>query len=64
VLQIKGKEMISSIEIFNALGQQLLTFNCNQSEVSVPTSKLKNGIYVVKIKNQNGLVQQFKIQKN
>jgi hypothetical protein len=64
VLQIKGKEMISSIEIFNALGQQLLTFNCNQSEVSVPTSKLKNGIYVVKIKTQNGLVQQYKIQKN
>jgi hypothetical protein len=64
VLQIKGKEMINSIEIFNALGQQLLTFNCNQSEVSVPTSKLKSGIYVVKIKTQNGLVQQFKIQKN
>jgi hypothetical protein len=64
VLQIKGKEMISSIEIFNALGQELLTFNCNQSEVSIPTTKLKNGIYVVKIKNQNGLVQQFKIQKN
>ena len=63
-LQIKGKEMISSIEIFNALGQQLLTFNCNQSEVSVPTSKLKSGIYVVKIKTQNGLVQQYKIQKN
>jgi hypothetical protein len=63
-LQIKGKEMINSIEIFNALGQQLLTFNCNQSEVSVPTSKLKSGIYVVKIKTQNGLVKQYKIQKN
>jgi hypothetical protein len=63
-LQIKGKEMINSIEIFNALGQQLLTFNCNQSDVSVPTSKLKSGIYVVKIKTQNGLVKQYKIQKN
>ena len=63
-LQIKGKEMISSIEIFNTLGQQLLTFTCNQNEVSVPTSKLISGIYVVTIKTQNGLSQQFKIQKN
>ncbi len=63
-LQIKGKEMISSIEIYNALGQQLLTFTCNQSEISVPTTKLTSGIYVVKIKTQNGLAQQFKIQKN
>jgi hypothetical protein len=63
-LQIKGKEMISSIEIYNALGQQLLTFTCNQSEVSVPTTKLTSGIYMVKIKTQNGLAQQFKIQKN
>jgi hypothetical protein len=56
--------MISSIEIYNALGQQLLTFTCNQSEVSVPTTKLTSGIYMVKIKTQNGLAQQFKIQKN
>ena len=63
-LQIKGKEMISSIEIFNALGQQLLSATCNQNEVSVPTTHLTSGIYVVKIKTQNGLVQQFKIQKN
>lgn len=64
VIQIKVKEQISLIEIYNALGQQLLTFACNQNEVSVPTSKLTSGIYVVKITTQNGLVQQFKIQKN
>lgn len=63
-LQIKGKEMISSIEIINVLGQQLLTFTCNQNEATVPTTNLTSGIYVVKIKTQNGLVQQFKIQKN
>ncbi len=63
-LQIKGQEQISLIEIYNALGQQLLSATCNQNEVSIPTSKLTSGIYVVKIKTQNGLVQQFKIQKN
>ena len=64
VLQIKGKEQISSIEIYNALGQQLLSVACSQNEVSIPTTQLTSGIYVVKIKTQNGLGQQFKIQKN
>lgn len=64
VLQIKGKEPISSIEIYNALGQQLLSVACSQNEVSIPTTQLTSGIYVVKIKTQNGLGQQFKIQKN
>lgn len=64
VLQIKGKEPISSIEIYNALGQQLLSVACSQNEVRIPTTQLTSGIYVVKIKTQNGLGQQFKIQKN
>jgi hypothetical protein len=64
VLHIKGKERISSIEIFNALGQQLMSVTCSQNQVSMPTTKLTSGIYVVKVKTQNGVVQQFKIQKN
>jgi hypothetical protein len=63
-LQIKGKEKIYSIEIYNALGQQLLAHPCDHNQVSIPTTKLTSGIYVVKVKTQNGLAQQFKIQKN
>jgi hypothetical protein len=64
VLHIKGQEQISLIEICNALGQQMLSVICNQNEVSIPTTKLASGIYVLKIKTKNGLSQQYRIQKN
>ena len=64
VVQIKGKELISSIEIYNTLGQQLMALACSQNELSIPTTKLTSGIYLVKIKTQNGQSQQFKILKN
>jgi hypothetical protein len=64
VLHIKGQEQISLIEIYNALGQQMLSVICNQNEVSIPTTKLASGIYVLKIKTKNGLSQQYRIQKN
>jgi hypothetical protein len=64
VLHIKGQEQISLIEIYNALGQQMLSVICNQNEVSIPTTQLASGIYVLKIKTKNGLSQQYRIQKN
>ena len=63
VVQIKAKELINSIEIYNTLGQQLMAEACSQNELSIPTTKLSSGIYLVKIKTQNSQSQQFKIQK-
>jgi hypothetical protein len=64
VVQIKAKEPITSIAIYNTLGQQLMAVVCSQNELSIPTTNLTSGIYVVKIMTQNGQSQQFKIQKN
>jgi hypothetical protein len=64
VVHIKANEPITSIEIYNTLGQQLLAKMCGQQEIEIPTSALPNGIYMVKAQTQNGHSQQFKIQKN
>jgi hypothetical protein len=64
VVHIKANELITSIEIYNTLGQQLLAKMGNQQEIEIPTSVLPNGIYMVKVQTQNGHRQQFKIQKN
>lgn len=42
-------ENISSIEVFNAVGQTVEVINTNADEVQVNTSAMENGIYFVKI---------------
>jgi hypothetical protein len=64
VVQIKGKELITSIEIYNTHGHVLLTKMYNSQDIEIPTSALPSGIYMVKAQTQNGQSQQFKIQKN
>lgn len=63
-VHIKAKELITSIALYNTLGQQLLSKMYNQQEIEISTSALPSGIYFVKATTQNGLSQQFKIQKN
>ena len=63
-LHLKGTELISSIELYNALGQQLIKVTCNELEAHITTTQLPKGIYLLQIKAQSGFVQQLKIQKN
>jgi hypothetical protein len=64
ILHLKGTELISSIEIYNVLGQQLMTLTCNKLEAIIPTTQWPKGLYLLQIKLHNGLVQQLKVQKN
>ena len=63
-LEIKGEEVISSVEIFNSLGQLFMSVRLQEKDSGISMSKLSRGIYIVQIQTQNGNLQQFKIQKN
>lgn len=51
ILTINSKTAISSIKIYNKLGQLVLS-NINQNKID--TSVLNNGIYFCKVKDTNG----------
>jgi len=53
VLYIKSEFNIVSIEIYNNLGQLVLS-NSHKKEINI--SKLNQGIYFMKIKNENGYI--------
>jgi len=63
-IEIKAEERISTIEIYNALGQLMLSFNGNQTNAVISMDYLSSGIYIVRIRTENSHLQQFKIQKN
>ena len=61
LLTINGTSAISEITVYNNLGQLLFTsFEKNQIDIST----LSKGIYVVKIKGENGQFETKKILKN
>lgn len=63
-LEIKGEEVISSVAIFNSLGQLFMSVRLQEKDSRISLSELSRGIYIVQIQTQNGNLQQFKIQKN
>jgi alpha-tubulin suppressor-like RCC1 family protein len=52
VLNIESKNEVQSVEIFNSVGQKVLQSKGNQ----INTSKLKVGVYMIKIKDSNNEV--------
>ena len=46
---IQGQEIITSIEIFNLLGQKVLSINPNISNVELNLSKLQSNVYIARI---------------
>ena len=61
IIIISGNS-IKNINIFNILGQKVFcqTNNCN-SNISVNTSNLNSGLYIVKVENMSGNVSEQKI---
>lgn len=52
-IQIKNTTEQGLIEIFNAYGQQVLTQSINKEITQVATSNLNNGVYFVKVSQNN-----------
>lgn len=62
ILYLSNSEPISTVEIFNTLGQSVFTEEINNTEAAVNISKLAIGNYIVKTKTQNG-IENIKIIK-
>ena len=53
VLNIEGEDM-TSVEVYNAVGQRVMMREVNGNEVQLSTEGLGNGIYVVRVYAQDG----------
>jgi hypothetical protein len=51
---------IDGIEIYNSLGQMVLT---SKQLINVDISTLKTGIYIIKVRNKSGFILTTKFQK-
>ena len=50
---IQGQETITSIEIFNLLGQKVLSISPNASNVELNLSNLQSNVYIARVKIGN-----------
>ena len=63
ILHIKNEQALKSIQIFNTMGQQVLTRNVSGLEVQVDISQLKAGAYFIRLLSENGKHENLKIIK-
>ena len=64
ILNVNAEELLSNIEIYNILGQQVLFENLNQSSATLNLSMFSSGIYIVNIRGNNSKVKTFKLAIN
>ncbi|WP_322971142.1 fibronectin type III domain-containing protein [Faecalibacter sp. LW9] len=62
-LNIKGDQMISSVELFNLTGQVMNQVKVNAKSYTLNTSKLTAGVYMVRVAFENGTTKTVKIIK-
>lgn len=63
-LHIDSNIGLSSIEIYDLLGKQLLSKPINENQTSIDLTNLKDAVYIVKVENINSKTVTFKIVKN
>ena len=62
-LNISYTDIINQVEVYNLLGQKVITQNFESNNVSLNVSHLSNGSYIL-ILHANDMKQQVKIIKN
>ena len=63
LLHIKSELNLKYIEVYNLIGQKVLTRNAEGKNIQIDISKLKSGAYIIKLSTVNGGQQSFKILK-
>lgn len=62
---VKSKQTkISSIQLFDILGKNVLTITPNRDKVEIEGNKLNTGIYFAHIKTENNQIKSLKLVKN
>ena len=61
ILRVTSEELLSNIQIYNMLGQQVLNQDLNDSSVVLDLSDLSSSIYVVNVEGNNSKSKTFKL---
>ena len=62
-LHIKSEKSISEVSIFDSTGKQISRIKEKNSEAKIPVHYLNSGIYLIQIKNSEGIVSKQKFIK-
>jgi hypothetical protein len=64
VIQIKGCQHQTSIEIYNTLGQLCLATTASATTAQIDINSFKEGLYILKLRDlQTGQMQTYRIEK-
>ena len=58
VLNVNANSNIQSVEIMNIMGQAIQTINVNDMNTQINTSSLSNGVYMLRVTTENGVINQ------
>ena len=58
VLNVNASSNINKVEVYNMLGQNVMTVSVNNTNASINTSSLTQGMYMLKLHTDNGVVNQ------
>ena len=61
MLNVNSQEILSNIEIYNVLGQQVLIENLDKSSINLDLSNLSSGVYIVNVEGNNSKTKTFKL---
>ena len=61
ILRVTSEELLSNIQIYNMLGQQVLYQDLNDSSVVLNLSDLSSSIYIVNVEGNNSKSKTFKL---
>lgn len=62
-LVVNSNNVINEIFVYNITGQMLMNLNCNQQNVTMDAAWLKNGIYIIAVRDLNKKVYSKKAVK-
>ena len=61
ILRVTSEDLLSNIQIYNMLGQQVLNQELNDSSVVLNLSDLSSSIYIVNVEGNNSKSKTFKL---
>ena len=61
ILNVNSQEILSNIEIYNILGQQILFENLENNSINLDLSNLSSGVYIVNVEGNNSKTKTFKL---
>jgi len=61
ILNVNSEEILSNIEIYNMLGQEVLNENLNNKSNNIDLSNLSSGVYIVNVEGNNSKTKIFKL---